>query len=117
MISSTLQLSIGLLLYDLFNTLSDTLSDCCISLACCDITYNGIITVCEFFLFVFCVCVHVCSVQDFHQMCDETRSWIGEKDQALSTDDCGRDLASVQALQRRHQVRWYWGIARGVACA
>ena len=48
------------------------------------------------------------SVQDFHQMCDETRSWIGEKDQALSTDDCGRDLTSVQALQRRHQVRWQW---------
>lgn len=50
------------------------------------------------------VFLYFCSVQDFHQMCDETRSWIGEKDQALSTDDCGRDLASVQALQRRHQV-------------
>ena len=37
-------------------------------------------------------------------MCDETHSWINEKDQALSTEDFGRDLASVQALQRRHQV-------------
>lgn len=37
-------------------------------------------------------------------MCDETHSWINEKDQALSTEDCGRDLSSVQALQRRHQV-------------
>ena len=65
---------------------------------------------CALFLLCVCVCVCVCvccSVQDFHQMCDETRSWIGEKDQALSTDDCGRDLASVQALQRRHQVKAY----------
>jgi spectrin beta len=44
------------------------------------------------------------TLQDFHQMCDETKSWINEKDQALSTDDCGRDLPSVQALQRRHQA-------------
>jgi len=33
---------------------------------------------------------------------DETKAWINEKDTALSTDDYGRDLAGVQALQRRH---------------
>lgn len=41
---------------------------------------------------------------EFHQMCDETKAWINEKDQALSTDDVGRDLAGVQMLQRRHQA-------------
>ena len=45
-----------------------------------------------------------CSVLGFHDLCDETQSWINEKDQTLSTEDCGRDLSSVQALQRRHQV-------------
>ena len=44
---------------------------------------------------------------EFHQMCDETKAWINEKDQALSTDDVGRDLAGVQMLQRRHQVLFY----------
>ena len=44
------------------------------------------------------------SLLQFQGMCDETHSWINEKDQALSTEDFGRDLASVQALQRRHQV-------------
>lgn len=33
---------------------------------------------------------------------DETKAWINEKDTALSVDDYGRDLAGVQALQRRH---------------
>ena len=28
---------------------------------------------------------------------------MNEKDRALSTDDYGRDLASVQALQRKHE--------------
>ena len=40
----------------------------------------------------------------FQQLCDETLSWINEKDQTLSTEDCGRDLPSVQALQRKHMV-------------
>ena len=35
---------------------------------------------------------------------DETKAWINEKDTALSTDDYGRDLASVQALQRKHEA-------------
>ena len=28
---------------------------------------------------------------------------MNEKDHALLSDDCGRDLASVQALQRKHE--------------
>ena len=44
------------------------------------------------------------ALQDYNQMCDETKDWIIEKDQALTTDDTGRDLAGVQMLQRRHQV-------------
>ena len=34
---------------------------------------------------------------------DETKSWMNEKDMALLSDDYGRDLASVQALQRKHE--------------
>ena len=45
-----------------------------------------------------------CSLLQFQQLCDETLSWINEKDQTLSTEDCGRDLPSVQALQRKHMV-------------
>ena len=33
---------------------------------------------------------------------DETIAWIAEKDSVLSTDDYGKDLASVQTLQRKH---------------
>lgn len=29
---------------------------------------------------------------------------MNEKERALLSDDCGRDLASVQALQRKHEV-------------
>ena len=34
---------------------------------------------------------------------DETISWIKEKEQLLASDDFGRDLASVQALLRKHE--------------
>ena len=34
---------------------------------------------------------------------NETKSWMHEKERALLSDDCGRDLASVQALQRKHE--------------
>ena len=44
------------------------------------------------------------SMLQFQQLCDETYSWINEKDQTLSNEDCGRDLPSVQALQRKHVV-------------
>ncbi len=41
---------------------------------------------------------------------DETVSWIAEKDAVLSSDDFGKDLASVQTLQRKHE-----GIERDLA--
>lgn len=34
---------------------------------------------------------------------DETKDWIQEKDEALNSDDLGRDLRTVQALQRKHE--------------
>ncbi|XP_064649219.1 spectrin alpha chain-like isoform X2 [Lineus longissimus] len=42
-------------------------------------------------------------IQRFNRDVDETNAWINEKDVVLSTDDYGRDLASVQALQRKHE--------------
>lgn len=35
---------------------------------------------------------------------DETKDWIDEKDEALNSDNYGHDLASVQALQRKHDA-------------
>ncbi|GMT03322.1 hypothetical protein PENTCL1PPCAC_25496, partial [Pristionchus entomophagus] len=49
-------------------------------------------------------------VQRFHRDVDETRDWIQEKDDALNSDDFGRDLRSVQALQRKHE-----GVERDLA--
>ena len=46
-----------------------------------------------------CVCVHGCTCRDV----DETISWIKEKEQLMASDDFGRDLASVQALLRKHE--------------
>ena len=46
----------------------------------------------------------------FHRDADETIAWIMEKDAILSTDDYGRDLASVQALRRKHE-----GVERDLA--
>ena len=42
-------------------------------------------------------------IQKFNRDADETKSWMNEKDTALLSDDYGRDLASVQALQRKHE--------------
>ncbi|XP_066994169.1 spectrin alpha chain isoform X3 [Anabrus simplex] len=42
-------------------------------------------------------------VQRFHRDVDETKDWIQEKDEALNNDDLGKDLRSVQALQRKHE--------------
>ena len=42
-------------------------------------------------------------VQRFHRDVDETKDWIHEKDEALNNDDLGKDLRSVQALQRKHE--------------
>ncbi|KAL3872184.1 hypothetical protein ACJMK2_040130 [Sinanodonta woodiana] len=49
-------------------------------------------------------------VQRYHRDVDETKDWIMEKDQALNNDNYGHDLASVQALQRKHE-----GIERDLA--
>ncbi|KAK3088368.1 hypothetical protein FSP39_018301 [Pinctada imbricata] len=43
-------------------------------------------------------------VQRFHRDVDETKDWIDEKDTALNSDNYGHDLASVQALQRKHDA-------------
>ncbi|XP_047035490.1 spectrin alpha chain isoform X3 [Helicoverpa zea] len=42
-------------------------------------------------------------VQRFHRDVDETKDWIAEKEAALATDDLGKDLRSVQTLQRKHE--------------
>ena len=49
-------------------------------------------------------------IQRFNRDADETIVWIAEKDNMISTDDYGRDLASVQALQRKHE-----GVERDLA--
>ena len=50
---------------------------------------------------VLCVCFD--SIELFQKMCDELKDWIGEKSNGINLDDTGKDLASVQALQRKHQ--------------
>ncbi|KAL1423826.1 hypothetical protein MTO96_003740 [Rhipicephalus appendiculatus] len=49
-------------------------------------------------------------IQRFNRDADETITWITEKDVVLSSDDYGRDLVSVQTLQRKHE-----GIERDLA--
>lgn len=49
-------------------------------------------------------------VQRFHRDIDETKDWIQEKNETLDLDDFGRDLRSVQALQRKHE-----GVERDLA--
>lgn len=46
-------------------------------------------------------------IQRFNRDADETVAWIAEKDVVLSSDDYGRDLASVQTLQRKHEGKSY----------
>jgi spectrin alpha len=43
-------------------------------------------------------------IQRLNRDIDEAISWINEKDAIISTDDHGKDLASVQALQRKHDA-------------
>lgn len=43
-------------------------------------------------------------IQRFFRDTDKTISWINEKSIPLSIEDCGRDLVSVQALQRKHEA-------------
>lgn len=49
-------------------------------------------------------------IQRFNRDADETVTWITEKDVVLSSDDFGRDLATVQTLQRKHE-----GVERDLA--
>ncbi|UYV70522.1 SPTAN1 [Cordylochernes scorpioides] len=42
-------------------------------------------------------------IQRFNRDADEAIAWITEKDLMLSSDDYGRDLVSVQTLQRKHE--------------
>merc|ERR1712008_339956 len=44
-------------------------------------------------------------VQRFTRDIEETKDWILEKDEALSIGDLGKDLRTVQALQRKHERR------------
>lgn len=46
-------------------------------------------------------------IQRFNRDADETVAWIAEKDVVLSSDDYGRDLASVQTLQRKHEGTYH----------
>ena len=39
---------------------------------------------------------------------EETRDWILEKYEALSIEDLGKDLRSVQALQRKHEGSYFY---------
>lgn len=45
-----------------------------------------------------------CSIELFQNMCAELKDWIIEKNASLNVDDLGKDLHSVQALQRKHKV-------------
>ena len=57
-----------------------------------------------FFLFFFFFGGAGVRVELFFDSCEEMKSWIQEKDAILSDGDVGRDLETVRALQRRHQV-------------
>ncbi|KAH7971901.1 hypothetical protein HPB52_003666 [Rhipicephalus sanguineus] len=43
------------------------------------------------------------SVELFHRTCDDARDWMAEKLQKIDIDEVGRDMKTVQALQRRHE--------------
>lgn len=49
-------------------------------------------------------------IQRFNRDADEAIAWINEKDTILSSDEYGRDLASIQALIRKHE-----GVERDLA--
>lgn len=44
---------------------------------------------------------HVCARK--LRAADETKSWMNEKASDVLSEEYGRDLASVQALQRKHE--------------
>ncbi|CDI97721.1 Spectrin alpha actinin [Echinococcus multilocularis] len=43
-------------------------------------------------------------IQRFFRETDKAISWLNEKSIPLAIEDCGRDLVSVQALQRKHEA-------------
>ncbi|XP_065647133.1 spectrin alpha chain, non-erythrocytic 1 isoform X2 [Hydra vulgaris] len=43
-------------------------------------------------------------IHKFHRDADDAKAWIDEKGVSLSSIDYGKDLASVQSLQRKHEV-------------
>ncbi|XP_071037774.1 spectrin beta chain [Parasteatoda tepidariorum] len=43
------------------------------------------------------------SVELFERTCDDAYEWMLEKLEKIETDDLGRDMKTVQALQRKHQ--------------
>jgi spectrin alpha len=43
-------------------------------------------------------------IQRLNRDIDETCAWISEKESLLALDDLGKDLANVQALQRKHDA-------------
>lgn len=43
-------------------------------------------------------------MSSFNQQAVETLSWITEKNELLSIDDFGKELITVQALQRKHEA-------------
>ena len=42
------------------------------------------------------------SVELFNRTCQETKDWMIEKMQKMDTDELGRDLKTIQSLQRKH---------------
>ncbi|KAL3112373.1 hypothetical protein niasHT_019098 [Heterodera trifolii] len=64
-------------------------------------------------------------IQRFYRDIGETLAWMGEKELTLATDDFGRDLNNVQALQRKHEgterdlaaLEWINLARRPTACA
>lgn len=48
--------------------------------------------------------VLIFKVHVYDRRADETISWIAEKDAALSSEDYGQDLETIQALARKHEV-------------
>lgn len=54
-------------------------------------------------------------IQRFNRDADETVAWISEKDVVLSSDDYGRDLASVQTLQVETRVIYLHHITQNIS--
>ena len=71
---------------------------------CLYFTKNDIEFCVSFLFFFFFFLGGGVRVELFFDSCEEMKSWIQEKDAILSDGDVGRDLETVRALQRRHQV-------------